>query len=206
MIIDKDIQILPIFPEAILYLNILNVDNKKVLEYIKNINFEITNPSKINESNCYVSKNLNVLNDLKFLKNEINKNVDNYLHNLLKYKMDFKFLNSWFTKTTPKGYSQKHIHRNSFLSGVYYPFGNKDFKVNFYKEKENHWDIENREYNEFTSKKTTVTINKDNILVLFPSDLLHDIDINNSNLDRYSLAFTVNPKGYIGIKDSRICL
>ena len=36
------------------------------------------------------------------------------------YKNDFVISTSWMSKTDPGGYSQMHMHKNSFYSGVYY--------------------------------------------------------------------------------------
>jgi hypothetical protein len=41
-------------------------------------------------------------------------------------------------------------------------------------------------------------------LFYFLSDIGHEILPNKSNMDRYSLAFNVNPIGRIGIRDSEI--
>jgi len=49
-----------------------------------------------------------------------------------------------------------------------------------------------------------LTISNDNTLILFPSNLRHKIDVNKSDKDRYSLAFNINPSGYIGGRDGRV--
>jgi uncharacterized protein (TIGR02466 family) len=199
-----DFKIVPVFPEAFVYVSLVDVDSDKIIKYANCIDFELTNASKDNFCKCYISKNMNVFNDLEFLKNEINKHVSNYLYNLFKYDMDHQFINSWFTKTSTNGFSQKHVHQNTFLSGVYYPVGNKNFKIKFYKDKESHWDIKKKEINEFSFKELSFSIEQNNTLILFPSDLQHNIESNNSGVDRYSLAFNINPKGYIGDGDTKV--
>jgi len=196
--------IIPIFPEAVLYSQQINVDSNKIMNYLKKIEFDITESSIEKESDCFASKSLNIFNDLNFLKKEISKHVGFYLNKLLHYKMDYKFTTSWATKTTNKGYGQKHSHGNCFLSGVYYPIGNKDFKINFYKKHSTIWDIDIKEYNEFNAKKIIFEVKNNNTLILFPSELDHSISANNSNITRYSIAFNVNPKGLIGRKDNGI--
>ena len=190
---------IPIFPEAVLHICRVNVDKNEMLNYIKNNNF-IKNDSG---NNCYMSSNDYVLNDLDNLKKEIQKHVENYLLNIMQYKMGFKFVKSWLTKTEPKGHSSEHRHSNSFLSGVYYPESSKDFNICFYK-KDIFWDVKSKNYNDFNAKTYRLNISEDNFLILFPSDLKHCITINKSNTDRYSLAFNINPSGYIGGGDSKI--
>lgn len=190
---------IPIFPEAVIHMCTVNVDKNEILNYIKNNNF-IKNESGHNN---YISSNTYVLNDLSNLKNEIQKNVNHYLKNILQHKMDFKFVKSWLTKTEPEGYSSKHRHCNSFLSGVYYPESGKDFNICFYK-KNTFWDVKSENFNDFNAMNYKLNISEDNFLILFPSSLKHSIDVNKSNTDRYSLAFNINPSGYIGLADSRI--
>jgi len=196
-------NILPIFPEAVLYLNNLNVNSNEIFNFCKNSNFKLTRESLKENAFCYSSNNLNVFNDLPYLKNEIKKHVEYYLYEILKYKMNYKFLNSWITKVTQNGYSQNHSHSNTFLSGVYYPIGNNDFKIKFHKEK-SFWNIETVECNSFNSKDVTINIQNNNSLILFPSSLEHNIVKNNSNIDRYSIAFNINPMGYIGVGDTEV--
>jgi len=197
-------NIIPIFPEAVLHASKLEVNSNEILNFCKNLSFEKTNFSKNNNSNSYASTNLNVFNELIDLKEKIKKNVDHYLFEVLKYKMNYKFLNSWATKTTPSGFSHSHTHHNTFLSGVYYPVGHENFKISFLKKDNDFWDIETSEINLFNIKSLYVDIVDNNTLLLFPSSLKHRIEKNDSDMDRYSIAFNINPKGEIGSGDSRI--
>lgn len=190
--------IIPVFPEAVLYFNKINVDSKKILNYLKNLKFT---PTKCNSN---ISENLNLFNDLPFLKEEINKHVTFYLHKIFFYKMDFKFTTSWATKTNFKGYSEKHNHSNCFLSGVYYPVGNKNVKIKFYKKHSSIWFVEKEKFNEFNAEQLIFDVVNDNTLILFPNDLNHSIEENMGKFERYSIAFNINPKGFIGKSDSMI--
>ena len=189
----------PIFPKAVIYGIKLNLDNSEIIEYLKKLTFEEVEEHTLTS----VSSNYKILDNLKFLENEIYKNVKYYLNDLFKLKMDFQFKNSWATKTMINGSSEKHIHSNTFLTGVYYPKGNNSFIINFYKEAE-FWDIEKFEVNEFNCSVMTFSIEEDNTLFLFPSNLYHAIGNNNSGETRYSIAFNINPKGFIGEKDNKI--
>ena len=202
--IENNGTIIPVFPEAVLYFKKIDVDSNKIIHYLKNSKF---NPNKYilnGDSNCYASENLNLLDDLPFLKEEINKHVDFYLHKIFFYKMNYKFTTSWATKTNFKGYGQRHTHSNSFLSGVYYPVGNKNFKIKFYKKHSSTWFVEKEKFNEFNAENLTFNIIEDNTLILFTSDLNHSIENNNEEVERYSISFNINPKGFIGENDSRI--
>jgi len=196
-------QIEPIFPQAVIGFNKLEVDHDKVLKYIENIEFEMTGASTREEASAYISKNCNILKDVTYLKDEIYNNIKNYLNNIMKFKMNFQFTTSWVTKTFPNGYSQKHVHQNSFLSGVYYPIGDKNFNIKFYK-KNNFWNVQKNEINNLNADWYNINIVENSILILFPSDLKHSIERNLSDKTRYSIAFNTLPLGEIGTGDSKI--
>jgi uncharacterized protein (TIGR02466 family) len=199
-------MIMPLFPEAIIYGTTIDVDKNEIINHISKLEFKETRNSELNAdaTKCYITKDLNVLKDLNFLQNKIDEHVKIYLYGILKYQMDHKWCNSWFSKTKPGGISHKHMHSNTFLTGVYYPIGNENFKITFHKKEEYTWCIETNESNEYNSKYITFNIKDDNTLFIFPSWLNHQIAKNTSNVDRYSLAFNINPKGFIGISDSRV--
>jgi uncharacterized protein (TIGR02466 family) len=196
-------QIEPIFPQAVIGLNKLKVDHNKVLEYIQNLEFEISGPSKLKEAELYLSKNFYILENISYLREEIYNNIKNYLNNIMKLKINFQFTTSWVTKTPPNGYSQKHTHSNSFLSGVYYPIGDKNFSIKFYK-KSDFWCIRNIEVNNLNAEWYDVNIRENSVLILFPSHLKHSIEKNLSDKTRYSIAFNTLPLGEIGGGDSKI--
>jgi uncharacterized protein (TIGR02466 family) len=196
-------QIEPIFPQAVIGLNKLEVDHNKILKYLQTIEFEMTGPSIGKKADAYVSKSFNILEDISYLKDEINDNVKNYLNNIMKLKMNFQITSSWATKTLPDGYSQKHIHQNSFLSGVYYPIGDENFSIKFYK-KGDFWSIQSIEANNLNAKWYCINIHENSVLILFPSHLKHSIEKNLSNKTRYSIAFNTLPFGEIGDGDSKI--
>ena len=196
-------QIRPIFPQAVIGLNKLEVDHNKILKYLQTIEFEMTAPSIGKKADAYVSKSFNILEDISYLKDEIYNNVKNYLNNIMKLKMNFQITSSWATKTLPDGYSQKHIHQNSFLSGVYYPIGDENFSIKFYK-KGDFWSIQSIEANNLNAKWYCINIHENSALILFPSHLKHSIEKNLSNKTRYSIAFNTLPFGEIGDGDSKI--
>jgi uncharacterized protein (TIGR02466 family) len=196
-------QIEPIFPQAVLGLTKLKVDPSKVLKHIENIEFRMTGASTVKEADVYISKNYSILEEVSYLRNEIYNNIKNYLNNIMKLKINIQFTTSWVTKTLPNGYSHKHSHYNSFLSGVYYPMGDKNFNIKFYR-KNNFWGVEPIENNNLNADWYNITIDKDSVLILFPSHLEHSIEKNLSDKVRYSIAFNTLPLGEIGVGDSKI--
>jgi uncharacterized protein (TIGR02466 family) len=196
-------QIESLFPQAIIGLSKLEVNPDKVLKYLENIEFNITNASLQNKENVYISKNFNVFEDIIYLRDEIYINVKNYLNNIMKFKIDFQFTTSWATKTLPNGFSLKHMHQHSLLSGVYYPVGDENFSITFHK-REGFWGIPTIEDNSLNADWYNIKINKNGVLILFPSHLDHSIARNLSEKTRYSIAFNTLPLGQVGTGDGGV--
>jgi uncharacterized protein (TIGR02466 family) len=200
-------NLLSFFPETI-GLSTLEIDNLKINNYLNNLKFKEIDAVKGKQANTSISVNFDVLKDNPELEDKIIKNINTFAYDVFKYKEKFKIQNSWATKTFKNGFSHPHTHSLSFLSGVYYPKGNKSFNIKFYKKNEySFWKMENSEFNLFNSVTQTVNIT-DNLLIIFFSDLKHSIEINDSNEIRYSIAFNVTPVGKLGnpLSDARITI
>jgi uncharacterized protein (TIGR02466 family) len=182
----------------------LNVDNIKILNYLKKVKYIETAKTKEKIASCKMSERMDLLKDLPLLKKEITIKVRYFIENILEYDVKFKLLNSWSTQVSPNGFSQSHHHTHSFISGVYYPIGDEGFRIEFTRKYINKFfDLPIKNYNPFNSNAASIGV-KNNMLILFLSDIGHEILPNKSNMDRYSLAFNVNPIGRIGIRDSEI--
>jgi uncharacterized protein (TIGR02466 family) len=202
---NNKIFINPIFSTPIAIFKI-DLDNKKIINFLNKLDFELNNSSLNNEANCFISKSYNLLKEfkLKELEKKCFDCTKEYIDNIMEYNIKFKIINSWATKTLKGGYSQPHHHSHSLFSAVYYPKGNKEFKIKFIKNKYNYfWRLPVKKYNSYNSENIIFPI-EDNIILIFPSDLKHEIIINNSNETRYSIAFNINPIGFIGSKDNRV--
>ena len=148
--------------------------------------------------------NLNILKKYENLNKEINKAVDATLKEILMLKnINYQIFTSWLTKTKPNGFSNPHLHNNSWLSGVYYPKGNPGFSVKFFIDNKSQFFTDPIEYNIFNSSHWIVPA-EDNLLILFFSQLRHQIMPNHSKEDRFSLAFNLLPQGEFGKGDSRV--
>ena len=117
------------------------------------------------------------------------------------YKNDFVISTSWMSKTDPGGYSQMHMHKNSFYSGVYYfnEYDNDSSALEFENPLTAYADFQliPTEFNMMNSNSWKIWPEK-NLLVLFPSYLRHGVLHNKSNETRYSLAFNIVPVGKYG--------
>ena len=162
--------------------------------------------NKIDEvfNNCNVSirsKNLKVLEDhkLKFLRDDIERVVNDYWLNTLMYDTKLELTTSWFTSLTKGQNTDWHKHTNSMLSGIFY-FGDHFTKITYKDFNRMHsYDLEPKEYNIYNSDNWHIKPFK-GLLTLFPSEVYHKIQ--ETDLKRTSMAFNLIPTGTYGTGDS----
>jgi len=194
-------MLLNLFPNSVLLDN-LNVDKNKVLNLLKKEKYEhrkSVDPYQNTQS--YSGLNYNILNKSKVLKKEILKTINRYCEEVLHIDNKMDIYSSWATKHTPNGHSSYHYHSNSYISGVYYPIGNKGFKISFLNPLQKVFDTIPNKYTMENSDSWEITAS-DNLVIIFPSYLKHSVLKNTSSQDRYSLAFNCMPKGKFGVGDS----
>jgi uncharacterized protein (TIGR02466 family) len=188
-----------IFPETLFIYKLNN--EKKEENFVKKFKFSETKPfekDKGGNENCFLSKDLYVLEKNILLKNKILKCI-NHFKDELKLNFKLKITTSWITKTLPEGFSQRHSHSLSFYSGVYYPINSENrYDIEFIKTKVDYWNLHScvKEYDYINSDiKFSFP---SNTLIIFNSSIEHRIPKNIINQDRYSLAFNIMPEGMIG--------
>ena len=127
----KDLILYPLFSMPVISVE-LDIDNKKILKFLKKTKLG-KQPYGINS---YMSRSVKILDNKLFVKekNNLLKVISDSFKQVLNYKKQLKILNSWVTKTGVNGESQNHIHRNSWMSGVYYPEHDDGFQIIFKKE------------------------------------------------------------------------
>lgn len=177
---------------------IYDLDIKKdYSKYYKSLEYRNTDASS------EMSIKRDVLNKVPEIKKEIKSACNHFINEILSMECDYHIYNSWATLTKPSCVSVAHSHTNSWISGVYYPEHNKDFNIIFYNDFHYFYMTKIKKYGIYNSRFFTINPQK-NQLLLFFSNLRHQIGKNNSNVDRYSLAFNILPKGDFGVEDSRI--
>lgn len=112
--------------------------------------------------------------------------------------VSLRITQSWCNYTEPGGFHHRHSHRNSFISGVFYPQADieKD-QIFFYRDGYQQIKIMSEQWNEWNSNSKWLGI-KTGSLLLFPSDLEHDVPKTESSETRISLAFNTFPVGCVG--------
>tara|TARA_B100001063_G_C16749732_1_gene549564 strand:- start:199 stop:828 length:630 start_codon:yes stop_codon:yes gene_type:complete len=179
---------------------------QELLDYVKTLEY-----IRVKQDNGSVSKNHDILDDeiFKELKETIIDRTKFYLQDLYSQNpFELEIIASWVMKHKKGDYAQAHYHHNSYMSGVYYLQSNeKSGKINFIKN-----DQEDKlsptikpdvyRWNDINGAIHWLNVTPGN-LVVFPSRLVHDTGTNESDMDRYCLAWNIMPKGKIGEKDHK---
>ena len=168
---------------------------------VVNLEYERTH---INNSD--ISKNRYILNNIPDLKSDIESHCELFVRKYLTVKDNAKFYlqNSWCNIHGPNENSQIHYHASSLLSGVYYPILPKDsgniafHRGSIYTNIFHHSiRFEYKENNNLTAEKYVLNL-KEGTIIIFPSHLEHSVEKNNSNENRYSIAFNFYVRGKFG--------
>lgn len=166
--------------------------------------------------NGWLTENAYLLEEdvMKTLKDKIMSCVDLFVQKEIGlYKeMTFRMTNSWAVKHKMGDWGQSHIHTNSVFSGVYYMDTNEQTgNISFHRGIKNHVLPLTCRPGKYTKRNefNTDVHNVDSItnrLVLFPSDLHHSVGKNQSEWDRYSIAFNFFPIGHWGENEHELIL
>jgi len=186
-------NITPLFSKP-LYTNELN---KNLLSIA-----HITNPLKSENNKSKTSKDFYVLETTEnaFLKTIIEKEIKTFLNDHLKYVNNFKITTSWFTEIGKQQESHNHPHHNCFVSGVLYlQTANNCGNIIFEDMSNRRFQIETHEFNELNSSAWSIKP-FNGLIIMFPSEVWHKVELNNSDIIRHSLSFNVMPTGLIGNK------
>ena len=153
---------------------------------------------------------LRVLEDYPKTKEILLNNFTSATEEILGYKKrDYAITTSWITLNKKGEGSQHHRHKNSFWSCVYYyqeeypegtgeiTFANPNSTAFDFAFQDN--DIE--QYNNINALALRVKP-EPNLLVMFPSYIMHQVLSNNIDTERCSLAFNTVPLGSWGDGDS----
>tara|TARA_R100001132_G_C3261981_1_gene85854 strand:+ start:36 stop:662 length:627 start_codon:yes stop_codon:yes gene_type:complete len=190
----KEAIIYPLFSMPLMALKV-DIKGKALLNIIKDTKYRETTFSK----GSYVSVSNKILENKKLKKEKkiFTSAIKMYLR-ILSYSKKYKILNSWTTKTLPNCMSQMHVHRNSWLSGVYYPEAHPSQSLTFSRNLPN-TSFFGLDYDDpsnlYSCDEWNVQPQKD-ILLIFPSEIYHQINTNTSHKDRYSLSFNISPVGH----------
>ena len=196
-----DIELYHLFSSPLYVSKILEIKDSEQ-EFIEQSNYEIM----FSENGKY-TKNKHLLNrsELSRLKKEIEHHSHIFSREILEVasNVDFYLTNSWAVLHEPNDWGQMHMHTNSLISGVLYTKVNENSgNIVFHRNSlngifPNALDLEYDRKNILNGRDWTIKP-ENNMILLFPSHVLHSIQANKSGQNRYSLAFNFFVKGHLG--------
>ena len=183
--------------------------SSKSVDYIVNLPFE-------KMQNGFITEDVTLLDDPNCLeiRNKILNAFDDYAYNLLKIKPETEFYltTSWAVKFVPGGSAHEHSHCNSLFSGTLYLKAAKETgQITFHKHQKYlnfsspTISLEFTEQNIFNSSTWSITPTE-NQIIIFPSNVMHSVDINNSKDDRVSVAFNMFVRGNFGGREAALTI
>jgi uncharacterized protein (TIGR02466 family) len=181
----------------------------KSINYIVNLPFQ-------EMQNGFITENVTLLDDPNCLeiRNKILNAFNDYAYNLLKIKPETEFYltTSWAVKFLPGGSAHEHTHTNSLFSGTLYLKAAEDTgQITFHKHQKYlnfsspTISLEFAEQNIFNSSTWSITPTE-NQIIIFPSNVMHSVDTNNSKDDRISVAFNLFVRGNFGYRESYLSI
>lgn len=104
---------------------------------------------------------------------------------------------SWANYSEPGQFHHAHRHQNSLISGVFYVQCNPDDKIQFLRDGYQQLQIHPETWNLYNAVSWWLPVNE-GLLLLFPSDTIHEVPTVQGDRVRISIAFNTFPSGMIG--------
>lgn len=189
-----EFEILPIFPTPV-FVSKTRLPNHKELSIIE----EQQKTAKQNHSNR-IGLDRFVLDkeEMSDLKDVILNEVDKFKVALYgEIDLQPEIQNSWLNFLNQGEHHHRHNHPNSMISGVYYVSASDNDGISFLKGDYQPWSFPVEQSNVYNSNQFDVGVNS-GIVVLFPSSLMHYVNLKTVEEERISLAFNVLLRGELG--------
>ena len=196
--IDTNLRVLPIFCTPVCYdkfeLDLFEIELIKREPFCDGAPFDGLS-----------SVNRNILLKYPSLLEVVNIHIKNSLYDKIGLNIvddiGYKIVSSWVNKHPPKHSGNRHAHLNSMFTGVLYidipdnsgeisfglPMAQPSWITGTINPKVN-------DYNIYNSKVWTLPTNT-GMCIFFPSHLEHWVSVNDSDYDRYTIAFNVMLEG-----------
>ena len=173
------------------------------LEYVKTLNYDRTAMD-----NGYISRDRDIFShpELRSLKHEISDAVKYFAYGHLKIS-DYVYIDvcrAWGIKHMPNAWAQNHCHMNSVFSGIYYldvSENSGDLVIEKGQHSTNCFmttltpDV--NFFNQYTQQSWRVRP-KNGMILVFPSQVIHNVEKNKTDQVRYAVAFDVFIRGKFG--------
>ena len=185
-----------IFPTPVYFEDLKRKFTKGELDFIKKLKSNV-----VNNTGNIMTKDTYILNapPFKKLKKDLNVMVKDYFNKIVCAKDITPYITqSWLNYTRQNQFHHRHSHANSFVSGVLYMgVDSKVDRIYFYNKYQPIIKVEISEYNLHNSPSWWFPIST-GLVIMFPSDTMHEVKVKEKDNERISLAFNVFIKGTLG--------
>jgi uncharacterized protein (TIGR02466 family) len=189
-------NVMSLFPTAVSRTNIDRPLTSIEYAVFKNLSVRPNAGNVTSENNMILD-----LPELKDIKQFIINNVNEYFEKVISPNDNITpyITISWANVTSTQGYHHRHVHKNSIISGVFYPNADEGFdSIMFYKPTYKSVAFTTKNWNVWNSESWEVPTGTGDLLI-FPSDLEHEVKpVKKANHERISLSFNVFVKGSLG--------
>ena len=194
---DKAIQI---FPTTILESNIMRDITNQELDFVNSLESRKSFGNEYNE--CTVDTCVLDSEELTEIKKWIESKLMVLTEHILSYpeNLNLYITQSWINYTKTGQSHILHRHSNSLYSGVFYFQTEETDNIKFETDSP-FFIIERKEYNIYNSNTWQLPV-KTGQLLLFPSNLKHEVPVTISKNTRISLSFNTFIQGEIGTKQT----
>jgi uncharacterized protein (TIGR02466 family) len=203
---NDDCELFSIFPTPVVKFKV----PENLMRHVPSLK-ERTNSNPSRSHRNIVSEDRYILNNQEYedLKLWVLSRSKEFLNTVLTINCDILLTQSWANKNAYGQSTHMHSHQNSIVSGVFYMDcpGNGP-GISFHKPEAGgmfSWSLEPSYFSDkehdytYVSKLYNMQVSTGE-LILFPSWLIHSVPVNNTNFDRWSLAFnTMSSKLGLGI-------
>tara|TARA_R100000152_G_C6741501_1_gene165291 strand:- start:30 stop:1043 length:1014 start_codon:yes stop_codon:yes gene_type:complete len=204
-------ELIQLFPIPV-YITRYRNDYTNEMRFIHNAECIGTNdPEQKQINNLYGKKNSNrqsvdnfILDnpELENIRKWIYLKVNEYARTIMGSKSEMVITQSWLNKNGRGESHHEHAHPNSMISGVWYPQINETLPpIEFRTPSHRDVTMQIETYNQFNSATFLLPM-KMGELIMFPSNLSHSVQPNQSDEERISLSFNTWCKGNLGDKKS----
>lgn len=156
------------------------------------------NMGNTTSSNRYVLRDEVFLNLTAFIE----ASVAEYFKTVYtpKHDVSLRLTQSWLNYTAPGEFHHRHVHPNSFVSGVFYVKAARERdKINFYRDGYQQIKFSSDNYHLHNCESWWFDVGAGDLL-LFPSNLTHMVETVQE--ERISLSFNTFPVGQIGDEEN----
>jgi uncharacterized protein (TIGR02466 family) len=197
----KQPELIQLFPKPVL-ISKYHKDFSKELEYVKSLEHKLNEKSQ--KEYAKQSTNTFLLDEpeLASIREFIEAYLKFYVHNVLECTDELVITQAWSNICEKGKKHHEHVHPNSIVSGVFYFQINENLPpIEFRNPNTHSFNLNIQKQNNFNSATFLLPLNSGE-LILFPSNLIHSVPENKSDLPRISLAFNTFAKNSLGSIDS----